>query len=166
MFHGDLDRLDQRRLLRRHRPRPQSVTPFSFQPLRLFHPKPVGLAEYVWDPVFETRRLFDIAGENTPYIEILGQWDKLEDAIQAFIRGEDDISERFETMVRDFKAFCEGASIEGLETGKGYASTSKAFSVDNNMAIYCIACDISVQYKKSDIVLRRYKVSLYWPITI
>jgi hypothetical protein len=90
----------------------------------------MGLAEYVWDPVFETRRLFDIASENTPYIEILGQWEKLEDAIQAFIRGGDDISERFETMVRDFKAFCAGASIEGLETGRGYASTSKALLDD------------------------------------
>jgi hypothetical protein len=90
----------------------------------------MGLAEYVWDPVFETRRLFDIASENTPYIQVLSQWDRLEDAIQAFIRRGDDISERFETMVRDFKAFCAGASIEGLETGRGFTSTSKSLLDD------------------------------------
>jgi hypothetical protein len=39
-------------------------------------------------------------------------------------------------------------------------------SVDNNIAIYCTAHNILVQYKKSDIVLRQYKVSLYWPMTI
>jgi hypothetical protein len=90
----------------------------------------MGLAEYVWDPIFETRRPFDIKSENTPYIEILGEWDRLEDAIQAFIRGGDDISERFETMVREFKVFCAGASIEGLETGEGFTSTSKSLLDD------------------------------------
>jgi hypothetical protein len=90
----------------------------------------MGLAEYVWDPVFETRRLFDIVSENTPYVEMLGKWDRLEDPIQAFIRRGDDISERFETMVRDFKAFCAGASIEGLEKGRGFKSTSKSLLDD------------------------------------
>ena len=90
----------------------------------------MGLAEHVWDPVFETRRRFDIASENTPYVEMLGQWDRLEDAIQSFIRRGDDISERFETMVREFKAFCAGATIEGLETGEGFTSSSKSLLDD------------------------------------
>ena len=141
MSRRDLNRLDPRCLLRRRR-RSLPINLFSFQPPRPIHhglagpglyPSlryPIGLPEHVWDPVFEIRRPFDIVSENTPYIEILDRWDGLEDAVQEFVRGRDDMSERFETMVRDFKAFCAGASIEGLETGKDYASTSKALLDD------------------------------------